>query len=113
MLLPLALTGMGAGWQIGPLSTLINRDTPDPLMGEGMELYLGAWGHMLAASGDLIDMVHNHPLGAVDARGNAEKDLQFDLAFPRAGVYRVWVQFQRLGVVNTVAFNIPVEDPPQ
>jgi hypothetical protein len=90
-------------------ASMVFRITPD----EGMELYLGAWGHMLAASGDLIDMVHNHPLGAVDARGNAEKDLQFDLAFPRAGVYRVWVQFQRLGVVNTVAFNIPVEDPPQ
>jgi DHA2 family multidrug resistance protein len=50
MLLPLALTGLGAGWQIAPLSTLINRETPDRLMGEGMELYLcqrqlgGSWG---------------------------------------------------------------------
>ena len=35
MLLPLALTGLGAGWQIGPLSTLINSDTPPTLMGEG------------------------------------------------------------------------------
>lgn len=55
MLLPLALTGFGAGWQIGPLSTLINRDTPAMLMGEGMELYLcqrqlgGSWGIALLA----------------------------------------------------------------
>jgi DHA2 family multidrug resistance protein len=55
MLLPLALTGFGAGWQIGPLSTLINKDTPDPLMGEGMELYLclrqlgGSWGTAILA----------------------------------------------------------------
>lgn len=55
MLLPLALTGMGAGWQIGPLSTLINSGTPDPLMGEAMELYLcqrqlgGSWGIAILA----------------------------------------------------------------
>ena len=50
MLLPLALSGFGAGWQIGPLSTLINSQTPNALMGDGMELYLcqrmlgGSWG---------------------------------------------------------------------
>jgi DHA2 family multidrug resistance protein len=55
MLLPLALTGLGAGWQIGPLSILINRDTPPALMGEGMELYLvqrqlgGSWGVAILA----------------------------------------------------------------
>jgi DHA2 family multidrug resistance protein len=47
---PLALTGFGAGWQIGPVSTLINSQTSNTLMGEGMELYLcqrqlgGSWG---------------------------------------------------------------------
>jgi DHA2 family multidrug resistance protein len=55
MMLPLWLTGFGAGWQIGPLSVLINRDTPPLLMGEGMELYLcqrqlgGSWGTALLA----------------------------------------------------------------
>jgi DHA2 family multidrug resistance protein len=50
MYLPLALTGFGAGWQIGPISTLINSQTSNSLMGEGMELYLlqrqlgGSWG---------------------------------------------------------------------
>jgi hypothetical protein len=80
---------------------------------EGMELYLGAWGHMLAASADLVDMVHHHPTSAVDVNHNGAKELQFEMAFPRAGVYRVWVQFQRLGVVNTVAFNVPVDSPAQ
>src|ERR1700685_4558288 len=28
---------------------------------EGIELLLGAMGHMLAVSSDLIDMVHTHP----------------------------------------------------
>lgn len=85
------------------------RVTPD----EGVETYLGAWGHMLAASADLVDMTHNHPIAATDSARGTEKDIQFVMAFPRAGVYRVWVQFQRLGAVNTVAFNIPVEDVPQ
>jgi DHA2 family multidrug resistance protein len=50
MYLPLILTGFGAGWEIGPVSTLINSQTPDPLLGESMELYLfqrqlgGSWG---------------------------------------------------------------------
>ncbi len=71
--------------------------------GEGLEPYLGAWGHMLAASEDLIDMIHTHP--AFDQGGPT---VQFNLIFPRPGIYRVWVQFQREGKVNTVAFNIPV-----
>jgi DHA2 family multidrug resistance protein len=38
MYLPLALTGFGTGWQIGPISTLINSHTSNLLTGEGMEL---------------------------------------------------------------------------
>ena len=73
--------------------------------GEGLEKYLGAWGHMLAASDDLIDMIHTHPFLA-----DGSPDIQFNVIFPRARAYRVWVQFQRLGVVNTAYFDIPVKD---
>jgi Heavy metal binding domain len=75
---------------------------------DGMEMYLGAWGHMLAASSDLIDMIHTHPFLVTDPDGEDYKQIQFNMIFPREGTYRVWVQFQRKGVVNTVAFNIPV-----
>jgi hypothetical protein len=34
--------------------------------------------------------------------------MQFNVYFPRRHVYRIWVQFQRKGVVNTAVFNIPV-----
>jgi hypothetical protein len=74
--------------------------------GDGIEKYLGAWGHMLAASDDLIDMMHTHPLLA-----DGSSDVQFDLTFPRVRAYRVWVQFQRKGVVNTVHFDVPVVRP--
>lgn len=69
---------------------------------DGLEPYLGAWGHMLIASHDLIDTLHAHPS---IAEGGPE--LQFDVIFPRAADYRIWVQFQRAGRVNTAAFTVP------
>jgi len=70
---------------------------------EGLEPYLGAWSHMLAVSNDLIDMIHTHP-----AIADGGPRLQFDVFFPREATYRIWVQFQRLGKVNTVQFTVPV-----
>ncbi len=81
---------------------------------DGIEQYLSAWGHMMAASWDLIDMIHTHPIYVTDpvpsAEGAAYKQIQFNLIFPRAGIYRLWVQFQRKGVVNTVTFDVPVSE---
>lgn len=71
---------------------------------EGLELYLGASGHLLTASDDLVDLVHDHPFLVNGG------DIQFNVIFPRPRTYRVWVQFQRQGVVNTVAFNVPVTE---
>ena len=73
--------------------------------GDGLEQYLGAWGHVLGASDDLIDMIHQHPLFANDSG-----QIQFNMIFPRARNYRVWVQFQRNGVVNTAHFDVPVRE---
>jgi len=77
---------------------------------DGIEPLLGAMGHMLAASSDLIDMIHDHPTQVLDSDSAPYKQIQFNVIFPRPGVHRVWVQFQRQGVVNTVAFNVPVSD---
>lgn len=94
-------------------------DPPQPIAGkktmlffklkpaDGLEPYLGAWGHMLAASNDLIDTIHTHPIYVTDP-APGEKQVQFNLFFPREAIYRIWVQFQRQGKVNTVAFTIPV-----
>ena len=75
--------------------------TLDPAV--GLEPYLGAWGHMLAVSEDLIDLLHLHPFLA-----DGGPSVQFNVLFPRPGLYRIWTQFQRRGVVNTVSFTIPV-----
>jgi hypothetical protein len=74
---------------------------------DGLEPYLGAWSHMLAASNDLVDTMHSHPVYMTRAP-DGRAQVQFNLFFPRAAIYRVWVQFQRKGRVNTAAFTIPV-----
>ena len=76
---------------------------------DGVEPLLGAMAHMLAASSDLIDLIHDHPVQVTEPPNEQYLQIQFDVIFPRAGVHRVWVQFQRKGVVNTVAFNVPVK----
>jgi hypothetical protein len=65
--------------------------------------------HVLAVSSDLADMMHNHPFDEADSPSDS-KDLAFRMVFPRAGVYRVWIQFQRKGVVNTASFDVPVAE---
>lgn len=98
------------------LTALLRLDPEQPLAGfetklfftlnpaEGLEPYLGAWGHMLAVSEDLIDLLHMHPFLA-----DGGPSVQFNVLFPRPGLYRIWTQFQRKGVVDTVAFTIPVK----
>jgi hypothetical protein len=70
---------------------------------DGLQPYLGAWAHMLIASADLIDLLHLHPFLVTGA------NLQFNVIFPRTGMYRIWTQFQRRNVVNTVVFTVPVK----
>lgn len=95
----------------------LKLDPPQPLAGkktmlfvhlspaDGLEQYIGAWAHLLAVSNDLVDTIHEHPFIA-----NGGPDMQFNIFFPREAAYRVWIQFQRRGVVNTVAFTIPVTE---
>jgi len=90
-------------------------DPPQPVAGmktllffrlkpaDGLEQYLSAWAHMLVASDDLVDLIHDHPFIA-----DGGPQMQFNIIFPRAHTYRIWVQFQRKGVVNTASFNVPV-----
>ena len=97
------------------LEVELKLDPPQPIAGkktmlfvhlspaDGLEPYIGAWAHLLAVSDDLVDTIHDHPFIA-----NGGADMQFNIFFPREAAYRVWIQFQRNGVVNTVAFTIPV-----
>lgn len=98
------------------LTASLRLDPKEPLAGletklifsldpaEGLELYLGTWAHMLVVSEDLIDLLHLHPFLA-----NGGPTMQFNIIFPRPGLYRVWTQFQRKNIVNTTMFTILVK----
>ena len=99
-------TNVGVSLRLEPSVPLAGKKTMlfcDLNPADGLEQYLGAWGHLLAASSDLVDMVHTHP-----AWEEGGPTVQFNLIFPRPGLHRVWVQFQRRGIVNTAAFTVPV-----
>ena len=77
------------------LQVSLTTNPPEPVAGqktlmffqvkpdEGLEKYLGAWGHMLSASDDLIDLIHEHPFFA-----DGGPRIQFNMIFPRARTYR-------------------------
>lgn len=99
------------------LDAELTTDPPSPIVGlktlmflklnpaDGLEQYIGAWAHMLCASDDLVDMIHDHPFIA-----DGGPNMQFNIIFPRARTYRVWIQFQRKGVINTASWTIPVSE---
>lgn len=107
-LLPSRAINMTASLRMDPEQPLAGLETKlfytlDPV--EELEPYLGVWAHMLVASSDLIDMLHLHPF-----LKDQSSTIQFNVIFPRGGLYRIWAQFQRKGVVNTTVFTVPVKE---
>jgi hypothetical protein len=72
-----------------------------------LEPYLGAPGHVLIVNADLTAADHVHPEEAA-TRGPT---ITFQPTMPAAGTYKLWLQFQRQGVVVTVPFVISVPAP--
>jgi hypothetical protein len=72
-----------------------------------LQPYLGAAGHLLLVSADLAIASHSHPVAEITKPGGPT--VVFQMIFPRAGDYRMWVQFQRHGEVLTSSFTVPVE----
>jgi hypothetical protein len=71
-----------------------------------LEPFLGAPGHLLIVNADLTEADHVHPEEPV-ARGPA---ITFQPLLPAGGFYKLWLQFQRRGVVTTVPFVVAVEE---
>ena len=99
------------------LTITLTLDPPEPIAGQktllffgldtaqGLEKFLGAWAHMLAVSDDLVDTIHAHPTIA-----DGGPQIQLNMIFPRPGMYRIWIQTQREGRVNTIPFTVPVKE---
>jgi len=91
-----------------------------------LQTYLGAFGHTLIMSEDMLDYVHSHSLdilAAADDDGipqfvippgaDLEKlrggpDVTFDGLMPKPGRYRAWTQFRRNDIVHTFTTTFSV-----
>jgi len=90
---------------------LVTFDLEDAATGvplRDLEPYLGAAGHLLLVSADLSIASHSHPIAEMSSAGGPT--VVFQMIFPRAGDYRMWVQFQRHGEVLTSSFTVPVKE---
>jgi hypothetical protein len=95
-----------------------------------LQTYLGAYGHTLIMSEDMLDYVHTHSLDILNAgdedsepvflippgadlealRGGPE--VVFDGLMPKPGRYRAWTQFRRNGTLHTFTTTFEVREPP-
>ena len=102
---------------------LSNTATGKPVT--DLQPYLGAFGHTLIMSEDMVDYVHSHPIdiSATDESGpkqfmlpaDVDPDTQrggpevtFEGLMPKPGRYRAWTQFLRNGKLYTFSttFNV-------
>jgi hypothetical protein len=92
-----------------------------------LQTYLGAFGHTLIMSEDMVDYVHSHPLDILanaDSDGGVPQftippdadleklrggpDVTFEGLMPKPGRYRAWTQFRRNDKIHTFAFTFNV-----
>ncbi len=101
---------------------------------DDLQNYLGALAHFVIISEDMKDFVHAHPVAKGEKMDGMKMDgMQMDeskphdhekmtgetkkvsdsevsahTGFPRAGIYKLWAQFQRGGKVINVPFIVRV-----
>jgi hypothetical protein len=66
-----------------------------------LEPYLGARGHLVALREGDLSFLHVHPIEGEAAPGT----IGFQVEYPSAGRYRLFLQFKHQGDVQTVAFT--------
>ena len=93
---------------------------------KNLQPYLGAMGHCVILSSDTNSYLHSHPMGS-DMKGmdhsmggmkmddmkmetkapkSGDPNVMFHTNFPKAGLYKVWGQFQHEGKIITAAFVV-------
>jgi hypothetical protein len=76
-----------------------------------LQPYLGAFGHTLILSEDMVDYVHSHPSEGPESdisRGLGGPRVSFEGYMPRPGRYRSWTQFLRNDQLTTISFTFDV-----
>lgn len=92
---------------------LTRAGTSDPVT--DLQTYLGAFGHIVIASEDLVHVVHSHPMEAISPDADLERlrggpDVIFEGVMPQPGRYRAWAQFRLHDTVRTFPFTFDVGD---
>ncbi|MEK8126604.1 hypothetical protein WMW72_01635 [Paenibacillus filicis] len=88
--------------------TMLTFRISDAKTGRGidnLQPYLGTAGHVVILSADAEQYLHVHP---VDEKATGPV-VQFSTSFPRAGLYKIWGQFQHQGKVLTAPFTVEVK----
>ena len=87
----------------------MDEKTGEPVT--NLQRYLGAFGHAMMLSDDMTEHVHAHPEEMLEGTAVTEgggPDLTFHALFPKPGVYRIWLQFQRNDRLSTIPFTVRV-----
>jgi len=80
-----------------------------------LQTYLGAFGHMLIMTEDMVDYVHSHPVDMLPVDANLEEirggpTVMFEGLMPKPGRYRAWTQFRYNDKVYTFTNTFEVLD---
>ena len=89
--------------------TFTDATTGEPV--RDLQPYLGAFGHTLILSEDMLDVVHSHPSPGPDndiSKGVGGPRVMFEGYLPRPGLYRAWTQLLRNGHLSTFAYTFRV-----
>jgi Heavy metal binding domain len=92
---------------------LTNAATGTPI--KDLQTYLGAFGHTLIMSEDMVEYVHSHPIENVPPGPDVEAlrggpDVAFEGLMPKPGRYRAWTQFRRNDKIYTFTSTFNVID---
>lgn len=74
-----------------------------------LQPYLGALGHMVVL-GPNLEFIHAHPL--TETTTDQTGQIVFQVTFPKAGLYKIYVQTQASDQVNTTDYNLTVKELP-
>ncbi len=72
-----------------------------------VEPWLGAAAHLILVHQDALTFVHSHP-DETSPNNGKNGMLTFNARFPKPGIYRGWLQFQREGKVSTGVITVKV-----
>lgn len=98
-------TTLKAGKEATLKFTLTDARSNTPV--SDLEPFLGAPGHVLLVNANLTESNHVHP----EEPATHGPVITFQPMMPAAGVYKLWLQFQRRGAISTVPFVLSVAGP--